>query len=154
MSYTSPPPRDPRPHRKILASVRAALVWAIAATAINLVLWLFMQIAGIATLTWPGDGTIEVDLGPLAIVGATLFSALVAGVSAGILGRIVRRVVRWIVVFGVIITFASLTAPWSSPDQVLTSTRVLLTLMHLTTGTLVTFGIARGIWTDDRAVES
>ncbi|MEI8082416.1 MAG: DUF6069 family protein [Actinomycetes bacterium] len=152
MSYSAPLPRDPRPHRRILASVRSALVWAVAAAAINLVLWLFMAVAGIPRATWPGGGVGEVELGPLAIVGATLFAGLVAGVAAGVIGKLVRRVARWIVIAGVVLTLASLTAPWGQPEQVPTSTRVVLTLMHLVTGALVIFGLTRGVWADDRSV--
>ncbi|MEI6622497.1 MAG: DUF6069 family protein, partial [Actinomycetes bacterium] len=152
VSYSAPLPRDPRPHRRILASVRSALVWAVAAAAVNLVLWLFMSVAGIPTQTWPAAGADAVDLGPLAIVGATLFAGLVAGLGAGLLGKIVRRVARWIVIAGVVVTAASLSAPWGQPEAVPTSTRVVLTLMHLVTGGLVIFGLTRGVWADDRSV--
>ena len=53
---------------------------------------------------------------------------------------------------GVVFTAASLTGPWQQPEAVFTSTRVALTIMHIVTGSLVTFGLARGIWADDRAV--
>ena len=58
--------------------------------------------------------------------------------------------VRWVIVGGVVFTAASLTGPWQQPEAVFTSTRVALTIMHIVTGSLVTFGLARGIWADDR----
>ena len=123
-----------------------------AAAAVDMLLWLLGRLLGVPFRVWPGDGGSEVVLGPLAIIGATLFASLLAGLAAGIMGRLVRSPVPWIAIGGLIVTLASLTNPWGQPDQVPTSTRVLLTVVHVVTGALVTFGLARGIWTDDRAL--
>lgn len=153
MSLPSPLPRDARPHRRVRSSVRAGLVWSIAAAAINLAVWLFSSAIGIEFLVWPqGAAEPAAGVGPLAIVGACVFAGLLAGAATGLLSKVVRHAVRWVIIAGVILTAASLVGPWEQPDAVLTSTRIALTVMHLTTGALVTFGLARGIWTDDRAV--
>lgn len=153
MTFAQPLPRDARPHRRIRNSVRAGLVWALAASGVNLALWLFASLIGIDFLVWPqGASEPPAGVGPLSIVGATMISGLLAGIATGIVGKIAKHAVRWIVIGGVVLTVASLTAPWQQPEAVLVSTRVVLTLMHLATGALVTFGLARGIWTDDRAV--
>jgi hypothetical protein len=147
-----PLPRDPRPHRRLRSSVRAALVWAVAASAINVVLWLLARIFGVPFQTVPPDATEALPIGPLIIIGATLFAALLAGIAAGVVGKLVKKAVRWIVVGGTIVTVSSLSGPWGQPAEVPTATRVTLTLMHVAVGALVTFGLSRGMWTDDRAV--
>lgn len=154
MPSARPTPRDPRPHRRVLASVRAGLVWGVAAAAVSLVMWLGMKITGVPVLIYPGQSQAAdaTSLGPLSIIGATLFAALVAGIAAGILGKLVRSAARWIVFAGAVLTLASLTAPWSQPSMVPVSTRVALTVMHLAAGFLVTYGLARGMSVDDRAV--
>lgn len=153
MSLPSPLPRDARPHRRVRNSVRAGLVWSIAAAAINLALWLFSSAIGIEFLVWPqGPSEPAAGVGPLAIVGASVVAGLLAGIATGLLSKVFRHAVRWVIIAGVILTAESLVAPWEQPEAVFTSTRVVLTLMHLVTGGLVTFGLARGIWTDDRAV--
>ncbi len=124
-----------------------------AAAGVNLAVWLVASAIGINFLVWPqGQSEPAAGVGPLAIVGATLFAGLVAGIAVGLLGKVVKHAVRWVIIFGVVLTVASLSAPWQQPEQVFTSTRIALTIMHVTTGALVTFGLARGIWTDDRAV--
>lgn len=153
VTFSQPLPRDARPHRRIRNSARAGLVWALAATGVNLALWLFASAIGIDFLVWPqGPSEPSAGVGPLSIVGATMIAGFLAGLATGLLGKVVKHAVRWIIILGSILTAASLTAPWQQPEAVLTSTRVILTLMHLVTGGLVTFGLARGIWTDDRAV--
>ncbi len=153
MSLPSPLPRDARPHRRIRSSVRAGLVWAIAASGINLAIWLLASAIGIEFLLWPsGASEPPAEVGPLAIVGANVVAGFAAGLATGLLAKVVKRVVRWVIIGGVIFTGASLVAPWEQPEGVLVSTQVALTLMHLVTGSVVTFGLARGIWTDDRAV--
>jgi len=133
--------------------MRAGLVWAVVAAAANIGIWLVATAIGIDFTVWPqGIDEPSTKAGPLAIAGATLLAGLIASVSVGLLGKLVRKAVRWIIIAGMIITAASLSGPWEQPDAVLTSTRVALTLMHLVTGALVTFGLARGMWTDDRAV--
>ena len=153
MTFSQPLPRDARPHRRVRSSVRAGLVWSMAAAGVNLGVWLVASAIGINFLVWPqGQSEPAAGVGPLAIVGATLFAGLVTGIAVGLLGKVVKHAVRWVIIFGVVLTVASLSAPWQQPEQVFTSTRIALTIMHVTTGALVTFGLARGIWTDDRAV--
>jgi len=153
VSFPQPLPRDARPHRRIGASVRAGLVWAVVAAALNIGIWLIATGMGIDFTVWPqGTEQPETKSGPLAIAGATLLAGLLASIATGVLGKLVRKAVRWIIIGGAIFTIASLSGPWEQPDSVLTSTRIVLTLMHLATGALVTFGLARGMWTDDRAV--
>jgi len=153
VTFSQPLPRDARPHRRVRSSVRAGLVWSMAAAGVNLAVWLVASAIGINFLVWPqGQSEPAAGVGPLAIVGATLFAGLVAGIAVGLLGKVVKHAVRWVIIFGVVLTVASLSAPWQQPEQVFTSTRIALTIMHVTTGALVTFGLARGIWTDDRAV--
>ena len=153
MSLPSPLPRDARPHRRIRSSVRAGLVWSVLAAGINLGIWLISSAIGIDFLVWPqGSAEPAAGIGPLSIVGACVVAGLLAGIVTGLFAKIVKHAVRWVIVGGVVLTAASLTAPWGQPDGVLVSTRVALTLMHLVTGCLVTFGLSRGIWTDDRAV--
>lgn len=153
MSFPQPLPRDARPHRRIRASVRAGLVWAVVAAAVNIGIWLVATGIGIDFTVWPqGIEQPPTKAGPLAIAGATLLAGLLASLATGVLGKLIRKAVRWIIVGGAIMTIASLSAPWEQPDSVLTSTRIALTLMHVVTGVLVTFGLARGMWTDDRAV--
>ncbi len=123
------------------------------ASATNLVLWLAAMLLGIPLATWPTQGSSDaVPLGPLIIIGATLFASVLAGLLVGIMGKLVKKLVRWVIVGGLIVTAASLSAPWDQPHEVPTSTRVILTLMHLATGALVVFGLSRGVWTDDRSV--
>ena len=153
MTFSQPLPRDARPHRRVRNSVRAGLVWSMAAAGINLAVWLLASAIGIDFLVWPqGASQPPAGVGPLAIVGATLLAGLAAGVVVGLLGKVVKHAVRWVIVGGVVFTAASLTGPWQQPEAVFTSTRVALTIMHIVTGSLVTFGLARGIWADDRAV--
>ena len=91
-------------------------------------------------------------VGPLAIVGATLFAGLVAGIAVGLLGKVVKHAVRWVIIFGVVLTVASLSAPLAAarasvhvnPNCVDDHARHDRCAGH--------FGLARGIWTDDRAV--
>ncbi len=155
MSLPQPLPRDARPHRSVTASVRTGMVWAVAASAINILIWLVATAFGVDFVLWPrGEQEPATAVGPLAIAGATLLAALLASVAVGLLGKVVRKVVRWVIVGGAILTATSLTGPWDQPAEVSTSTRIVLTLMHLVTGTAVTFGLARGIWTDDRAVRA
>lgn len=154
MPSANPLPRDPRPHRRIRASVRAGLVWGVAAAAVNIFLWLIARAFSVPTQVWSdrqGLGQL-IDIGPLIIVGATLLASLLAGLAAGILARYVRQAVRWIIASGLFVLVASLTGPWQQPDSVPTSTSVVLTVMHVVTALLVTFGLSRGIWDDDRAV--
>lgn len=116
-------------------------------------IWLLASALGIGFLVWPQGATEpSAGVGPLAIVGAGIVAGLAAGLATGLLAKTVKHAVRWIIIAGVVLTGTSLAAPWEQPDDVLTSTRIALTLMHLVTGSLVTFGLARGIWTDDRAV--
>lgn len=153
VTLIGPLPRDPRPHRLLRSSVRAGGVWALVATAFSLLVWLIASAFGVSFLVWPdGTGGEPVGVGALAIVGTTLLSGLLAGLVTGLLAKVVRQVVRWVVVGGVVLTAASITGPLEQPSEVGTSTRVCLIIMHLVTGALVTFGLARGIWTDDRAV--
>jgi hypothetical protein len=153
MSFPQPLPRDARPHRRVRVSIRAGLVWAVVAAAVNVVIWLVATAIGIDFTVWPqGESQPQTNAGPLAIAGATLLAGLLASIAAGVLGKLVRKAVRWIILGGVILTIASLTAPWEQPGSVLTSTQIALTLMHIATGGFVTFGLARGMWTDDRAV--
>ena len=155
MSLPAPLPRDARPHRRIRASLRAGLVWAVAASGINLIIWLIALIFGVDFQVWPqGLDQPPIDVGPLTIVGATLFAGLVASVATGVLAKLIKKVIRWIILLGILFTATSLAAPWGQPDQVPTSTRVILTLMHLVTGAALTYGLSQGIWTDDRAVRS
>ena len=153
MSFPRPLPRDPRPHRRIWASVRTALVWGIAAGAISLVAWLFARAIGIPMVVWPdGEGTEKISLSALIVLATVLLASLLAGLAVGILGKLVRRLVRWVIIGGSIATIASLTAPWRQPPEVPVSTRVVLTFIHLVVGVLVTYGLARGSWSDDRNV--
>lgn len=154
MPSANPLPRDPRPHRRIRASVRAGLVWGITATAVNIFIWLIARAFSVPMLVWSdpqGVGQL-IEVGPLVIVGATLLASLLAGLAIGVFARYVRRAVRWIIAIGALVLVASLTGPWQQPDAVPTSTRVVLTFMHVVTALLVTFGLSRGIWGDDRAV--
>ncbi len=154
MSFPQPLPRDARPHRRIRSSVRAGLVWAVVAAATNIGVWLVATALGIDFTVWPqGADSPSTKAGPLAIAGATLLAGLLASLAVGVMGKLVRKAVRWVIIGGTIVTIASLTGPWDQPDAVLTSTRITLTIMHLVTGALVTFGLARGMWTDDRAVK-
>ncbi|MGV1036401.1 MAG: DUF6069 family protein [Candidatus Nanopelagicales bacterium] len=154
MPSANPLPRDPRPHRRIRDSVRAGLVWGIAAAAVNIFIWLIARAFSVPTQVWSdpqGVGQL-IDIGPLVIVGATLLASLLAGLATGVFARYVRQAVRWILAIGTLVLVASLTGPWQQPDSVPTSTRVVLTFMHVVTTLLVTFGLSRGIWGDDRAV--
>ncbi|MGB3674858.1 MAG: DUF6069 family protein [Candidatus Nanopelagicales bacterium] len=153
MTLPGPLPRDPRPHRRVRNSVRAGLVWSVVASGINLAIWLFSSAIGIDFLVWPqGASEPPAGVGPLAIVGASLVAGLFGGIVTGVFARVVKHAVRWVIIGGAILTATSLFGPWEQPAEVFTSTRVALTLMHLVTGGLVTFGLARGIWSDDRAV--
>lgn len=155
MALPQPLPRDSRPHRRIRSSVRAGVVWAVLASAINLLIWVVATALSVPFLVWPGSQTSEpVALGPLAILGATLFAGLVAGLAVGLAAKVIQKVVRWVVVCGALLTIASLSAPMNQPPDVLTSTRAVLIAMHIVTGIAVTLGLARGIWTDDRAVRN
>lgn len=153
VSYARPLPRDPRPHRKVRSALRNALVWGTAATAIDLFMWLVARIFGVPFTIWPDANSDQgVELSALVILCSALLAALLAGLAVAVLGRFVRRLSRWIVIGGVVVTLASLTAPWGQPDSVLLSTKIVLTLMHLVVGGLVTYGLAKGSWADDRAV--
>lgn len=151
----APPPRDPRPHRRVRASVRAGLVWTVAAAGLNVVVWLIASASGAEFVVWPQpDVPDPVAIGPLVIVAATVFAGLVSGLVAGVLGKGIRSAPLWIVILGVLATLASLTAPLTQPDQLAGTARAALVLMHLITGCLVTFGLARGMWVDDRAIST
>lgn len=151
----APPPRDPRPHRRVRASVRAGLVWAVAASGANVLVWLIASAFGVEFVVWPQpDVPDPVAVGPLVIVAATVFAGLVSGLVAGLFGKLVRPAPQWIVGLGIIVTLTSLAAPFTQPDQLAGSARWTLALMHLVTGCLVTFGLARGMWVDDRSISS
>lgn len=155
MSLPAPLPRDARPHRRIRSSLRAGMVWGVAACGVNLIVWLIASIAGVDFQVWPqGADQPSIDVGPLTIVGATLFAALVAGIAAGILGKLIKKVVRWIIILGLLFTATSLAAPWGQPEQVPTSTRVVLTILHLIASAALIFGLAQTTWTDDRSVRA
>lgn len=154
-SAVRPLPRDPRPHRKIRASIRAGFVWAVAAAAINCLLWFFSVIAQVEFRVWTNGGIESgtyVTVGPIGIIGACLLSGLIAGLITGIAARYIKRVVPWIIVIGVILTLASLSAPLGQPESVLTSTRVILMIMHLVTGSMIIFGLVKSVTVDDTKV--
>lgn len=153
MSLASPLPRDARPHRRISASLKAGLIWSVVASGVNVLIWLVASAAGVNFTAWPqGPDQPSVDIGPLSIVGATVFAGVVASIVVGIMGKLIKKVVRWIILVGVIFAAASLAGPWQQPEPMPTSTRIILTVMHLVTAGCVIFGLARGVWTDDRAV--
>lgn len=127
-------------------------MWGAAASAVNVVVSLVAQILSIPLFANPSKTSSPVEVGPLVIVGATLLASVLAGALAGLLGKLIKKVVRWVVLGGAVVTVASLTAPWDQPPGTLMSTQLTLTLMHLVTGVLVTYGLARGLWTDDRSV--
>ena len=154
-SSVRPLPRDPRPHRKIRASVRAGLVWSVAAAAINCGLWFLAIITQVEFQVWtsggPESGTL-VTVGPVGIIGASLLSGLLAGIATGIAARYIKQVTPWIILFGVIFTLSSLSAPLNQPDSVHASTRVLLVFMHFITGGLIIFGLIKSVTVDDKQV--
>ena|GEM_PF-1438613 len=154
-SMARPLPRDPRPHRSLGASVRTGLVFGTVAAAINCLIWLIARGIGVPTTVFTvADDQLDTSLTPLIVIAATLFASLVAGLFVGLLSRSVSHAVRWIIVCGALFTLASLSAPLNRPEAITTATRVILVIMHVVTGVVVTAGLARGIWTDDRAVRT
>lgn len=154
-SSVRPLPRDPRPHRKIRASIRAGLVWAIAAAAINCLIWFIAVIAQVEFRVWTNGGIESgtyVTVGPIGIIGACLLSGLLAGLITGIAARYIKRIARWIVVLGVILTLASLSGPLNQPDAVHASTQVILIIMHLIAGFMIIFGLVKSVTVDDTKV--
>ncbi len=150
-SVARPLPRDPRPVRRVRSSVRSGLVWGVVAAACNIILIFVSGLLGVPFLVWPSPNGESVVLGPLSVIGATLFAALLAGLLAGLLAKQVRRAGQWILIAGVVVTIASLSAPLGQPTDIPASTKVVLTIVHLVTGALVTFGLVAGLRTDDRA---
>lgn len=154
-SSVRPLPRDPRPHRKVRASIRAGLVWAVAAAAINCLLWFLAVVAQVEFQVWTNGGAESgtyVAIGPIGIIGACLLSGLIAGLITGIAARYIKRVVPWIIIVGMIMTVASLSAPLSQPDSVHASTRMILIIMHLVAGFMIIFGLVKSVSVDDTKV--
>lgn len=151
VTQARPRPRDPRPLRRILHSVRNGLVWGVAAAAFSVVFCGLAGLAGIPLEVVPTDSVGPVSLGPLVLIAATLFAAALAGLATGFLGRLVRRPIPWIIAGGVVITLASLSAPLNPSDPMPASTRAILVICHCVTGALVTYGLARGMVSDDRS---
>lgn len=126
-----------------------------AAAAINCLLWFISVVAQVEFHVWTNGGAESgtyVAVGPIGIIGASLLSGLLAGIITGIAARYVRRIAPWIVLFGAIFTLSSLSGPLNQPESVLGSTRVLLVLMHLITGSLIIFGLVKSVTVDDTKV--
>lgn len=145
-----PRPRDPRPLRRIRTAVWAAVVWGMAGAAFTVVVVGLARLFGMSAEVYPTVGADPTVLGPLVLIGSTLFAAVVAGLAVGVLGRLARKPVPWILAGGLVVTVASLSAPLGQPDQVGTSTKVVLCICQLVTGLLVTYGLVRGQIADDR----
>lgn len=146
----APRPRDPRPLRRVRSSIRAGLVWGVAAAAVNTLLSLLARAAGVPLRVRIGPEAAPVTVGPLIVIGATLFAALVGGLAAGLIGKAMRKPGWLIGLGGALFTAASLTAPWGQPPEVPVATKIVLTLLHVITGATVTVGLLRGMATDDR----
>ncbi len=151
VTHVGPRPRDPRPLRRVRHSLRNGLVWGMASAAFTVVLTGLAGLVGVPLEVRPTDGSGSVSLGPLELISATLFAALLAGLAVGAAGRLIRRPVPWIIACGTVVTLASLSAPLSPSDPIPGSTRVILVICHCVTGVLVTYGLARGMVSDDRS---
>lgn len=151
VNHVGPRPRDPRPLRQVRHSLRNGLVWGVASAAFTVALTGLAGLVGVPMEVQPTVGAGSVTLGPLALIGATLFAAVLAGLAVGAAGRLIRRPVPWIVAGGVVITLASLSAPLNPADPMPASTRVILVICHGVTGAFVTYGLARGLVSDDRS---
>lgn len=145
-----PRPRDPRPLRRIRTSARTALVWGVPAAAFTVVFVGLGRLFGMPVEVYLAPDAQPVALGPLILIAATLFAALLAGVAVGVLGRLLRKPVPWILAGGVVVTLASLSAPLGQPDQIGAVTKAVLCVCHVVTGLLVTVGLTRGMIADDR----
>lgn len=127
-----------------------ALVWGVAGAAFTVVVVGLARVFGMSAEVYLTVGAGPTMLGPLVLIGSTLFAAAVAGIAVGVVGRLARRPLPWILAGGVVVTIASLSAPLGQPDQVSTATKVVLCICQLVTGLLVTYGLVRGQIADDR----
>lgn len=125
-------------------------MWGVAGAAFTVALVGLARLVGMPAVVYLAPDGEPTVLGPLVLIGATLFAAVVAGLAVGVLGRLVRKPVPWIVVAGVIVTIASLSAPLGQPEHVGSATKVVLCICQIVTGVLVTYGLARGQISDDR----
>lgn len=130
--------------------MRTALVWGVASAAFTVVVVGLARLVGMPAKVYLAPEGGPTVLGPLVLVGATLFAATAAGLAVGVLGRLARKPVPWILAGGLIVTIASWSAPLGQPGQVNTATKVVLCACQLVTGLLVTYGLVRGQIADDR----
>lgn len=111
------------------APVRAATVCALAASAVNLLLWGTGRAAGASFVVDPGLGEPNLEVGGLKVVTTTLLP-LAAG--ALVLALAARRSGRWVAAvgtLGVVAALASAAGPLHGGHD--TTTGVLLATMHL-----------------------
>ena len=123
-----------------------------AAAAANILVWVIARAFG-ASMDAVTNGQL-VQIGPLVVVLTTLLSALIAGTATGITAKLVRQPIPWVVMFGLILTATSLSAPLGQPSSTSRSTVVALVVMHLVTSIIVLVGLVRGLSGDDRAMRT